>query len=207
MKKSTVHLFIFDTMADWEYGYAVAGLNNPQFQKTPGTFEVKTVGLSDKPVTSIGGLRVTPDMTLDQLRPDDSVMLVLPGGTAWDEKNNSEAAQLAAEFLAKEVPVAAICGATAGLARAGLLDKVAHTSNSKDYLAQTGYKGESFYRASPTVRSGNLITAPATNSLEFAREIFSCLGVYSDEVLAAWYNLFKTGDAKHFAELMKAAGA
>ena len=62
MKKSTVHLFIFDTMSDWEYGYAVAGINNRQFQKTPGAFEVKTVGLSDVAITSIGGLRVTPAM-------------------------------------------------------------------------------------------------------------------------------------------------
>ncbi|MEO5660609.1 MAG: DJ-1/PfpI family protein [Polaromonas sp.] len=116
------------------------------------------------------------------------------------QKKNLEAAQLAAEFLANEVPVAAICGATAGLARAGLLDKVLHTSNSKDYIAQTGYQGAPFYRVSPTVRAGGLITAPATNSLEFAREIFSCLGVYSDEVLAGWYNLFNTGDARYFAD-------
>lgn len=31
MKKSTVHLFVFDTMSDWEYGYLIAGINNPQF--------------------------------------------------------------------------------------------------------------------------------------------------------------------------------
>ncbi|MGH9960728.1 MAG: DJ-1/PfpI family protein, partial [Pyrinomonadaceae bacterium] len=92
-----------------------------------GTFTVKTVGLLDS------GLRVTPAMTLDELKATNSVMLVLPGGTAWDKKKNKEAVQLAVEFLAKGVPVAAICGATAGLARVGLLDKVPHTSNSKDY--------------------------------------------------------------------------
>ena len=96
MKKSTVHLFVFDTMSDWEYGYLVAGINNPQFQKTPGHFEVKTVALSDQTVVSIGGLRVTPDLTLAALQPVDSAMLVLPGGMAWDQKKNSEAAMLAA---------------------------------------------------------------------------------------------------------------
>jgi hypothetical protein len=35
VKKSTVHLFVFDTMSDWEYGYLIAGINNPQFQRTP----------------------------------------------------------------------------------------------------------------------------------------------------------------------------
>lgn len=115
MKKSTVHLFVFDTMSDWEYGYLIAGINNPQFQKTPGRFKVKTVSLSDKPIATMGGLRVIPDLTLDKLKSSSSGMLVLPGGKAWDMKKNKEAAQLAADFLAKGTPVAAICGATAGL--------------------------------------------------------------------------------------------
>ena len=207
MKKSTVHLFVFDTMSDWEYGYLVAGINNPQFQKTPGHFEVKTVALSDQTVVSIGGLRVTPDLTLAALQPVDSAMLVLPGGMAWDQKKNSEAAMLAAEFLRAGVPVAAICGATAGLARAGVLDAVAHTSNSKEYIAQTGYQGLDHYRDQPAVVAGKLITASAMSPVDFAKEAFALLDVYTGPVLDAWYKLFKTGEAKYFAELMQAAGA
>ena len=30
MSTSTVHLFVFDMMSDWEYGYLIAGVNNPQ---------------------------------------------------------------------------------------------------------------------------------------------------------------------------------
>ena len=134
-------------------------------------------------------------------------MLVLPGGMAWDKKKINEAAQLAADFLENKVPIAAICGATAGLARPGLLDNVPHTSNAKEYIAQTGYKGATFYRDSPSISSGDLITASAIGSLEFAREIFSCLGIYSDQVLAVGYSLFKTGEAKYFAQLMMAAKA
>jgi putative intracellular protease/amidase len=207
MKKSTVHLFVFDTMSDWEYGYLLAGINNPQLQKTPGRFWVKTVSLSGAPIATIGGLRVTPDLTLAKLKPSGSVMLVLPGGIASDKQKNKEAAQLAAEFLAKETPVAAICGATVGLASIGLLDRVPHTSNSKEYIAATGYKGGAFFRKKPAVKSGNLITASAMSPLEFAREVFSMLDVYSEATLAAWYNLFKTGDAKYFAALMKSGGA
>jgi len=207
MKKSIVHLFVFDTMSDWEYGYLIAGINNPQFQKSPGRFKVKTVSLSEKPVVSIGGLKVTADMTIDALQPGNSAMLVLPGGLAWDQKKNKAAALLAAEFLRKDVPGAAICGATAGLARAGVLDTIPHTSNSKDYIAQTGYKGLAHYRDKPAVASGNLITASAMNPVDFAREVFALLGVYPDPVLKAWYKLFKTGDARYFADLMKAAGA
>jgi putative intracellular protease/amidase len=207
MKKKIVHLFVFDTMSDWEYGHLVAGINNPQFQKSPGKFGIKTVALSAKPVVSIGGLSVTANLTLDQLRPDNSAMLVLPGGIAWDRKKNKEAATLALEFLQHGTPVAAICGATAGLARVGVLDTVAHTSNSKDYIAQTGYKGISHYRDKPAVVSGNLITASAMNPVDFAREVFRTLDLYSEAVLKAWYKLYKTGNAKYFADLMKAADA
>lgn len=207
MKKSTVHLFVFDTMSDWEYGYLIAGINNPQLQKTPRRFMVKTVSLSDEPITTMGGLRVTPDLTLGKLKPSGSVMLVLPGGIAWDMQKNKEAAQLAAEFFAKGTPVAAICGATVGLASVGVLDGVPHTSNSKDYIAATGYKGGAFFRNKPAVKSGTLITASAMSPLEFAREVFSTLDVYSEAVLAAWYSLHKTGDAKYFAALMKSGDA
>ena len=81
-----VNLFVFDTMSDWEYCYLVAGTNNPQFQKTPGRFKVKTVALLDQPVTTVGGLRVLPDLTLAKLKPTSSGMLILPGGEAWDKK-------------------------------------------------------------------------------------------------------------------------
>gem|GEM_PF-5819719 len=29
MRQETVHVFVFDTLSDWEPGYAVAGINNP----------------------------------------------------------------------------------------------------------------------------------------------------------------------------------
>jgi putative intracellular protease/amidase len=205
MKQQTVHVFVFDTMSDWEYGYVVAGINTPLGQKTPGRFRVRTVGASNRPVKTAGGLRVLPDLTLDKLKPGRSAMLVLPGGAAWDQKKNKKAARLAGAFLAEGTPVAAICGATAGLARAGLLDDVPHTSNAKDYLAATGYAGGPFYRQKPAVRSGRLITASAMRPLEFAREVFSLLDIYSDAVLAAWYGLYKTGDAKYFEAFMKAS--
>ncbi len=122
VKQRDVHLFVLDSLSDWEAGYAVAGINNPQFQLTPGSYRVRTVSLQRSSVLSIGGIRIEPDLTLDRLSPTESAMLILPGGTAWDSGENMEAVQLAGSFLDAGVPVAAICGATAGLARGGLLD-------------------------------------------------------------------------------------
>ncbi len=84
MQQQTVHVFVFDTLSDWEPSYAVAGINNPMFQVQPGRYVVKTVGPSTKPVTTMGGITVLPDMDLAVLEPADSAMLILPGGMAWE---------------------------------------------------------------------------------------------------------------------------
>ena len=207
MEPRSVHLFVFDSLSDWEYGYAVVGINNPQFQKRPGRYRVRTVAARRETVTTAGGVRIQPDFALDQLAPTDSAMLILPGGTAWDEGGNGEAVEMARAFLGAGVPVAAICGATAGLARGGLLDDRRHVSNAREYLASTGYRGAARYEDAPAVTDGNLVTAPGTAPLDFAQHVFRLLDLYSSEVLEAWYGLFKTGRPEYFAALLRAAPA
>lgn len=207
--RSTVHLYVFDGFADWEPAFATAGLNNPDFQREPGRFEVRTVGAQrDTVIQSMGGLTVVPDLGLDQLRPADSAMLIVPGGRGWeDDGAHVWAVNKAADFLDQGAPVAAICGATAGLAKAGLLDDRPHTSNALAYLNGTGYDGGDWYRDEAAVVDGNLITAGGMAPLEFAREIFRLLEVYDDDALEAWYQLYKTGKSAWFARLREAADA
>lgn len=99
-------------------------------------------------------------------------MLILPGGDAWDAGGNGEAVDVARDFLDAGVPVAAICGATAGLARGGLLDARRHTSNVREYLEATGYGGAAYYRDEAVVADRDVITASAMAPLDFARAIF-----------------------------------
>lgn len=203
----TVHLYVFDGFADWEAAFAVAGIQNPEFQREPGRWRVHTVGTSQSVVRSMGNLAVLPDTELARLTPADSAMLILPGGPGWDQGEHLEAARKAREFLDAGVPVAAICGATAGLARAGVLDERRHTSNAIAYLKGTGYRGTDRYEDAPAFNDNGLITAGGMAPLEFAREIFACLGIYDDEALQAWYALYKTGDSQHFMRLQHAAAA
>jgi putative intracellular protease/amidase len=200
MKPQTVHLFVYDTMADWEPGYAITGINNPEFQSNPGRYRVRTVGIADR-VTTMGGITIVPDGSLAEVDPAGSAMLIIPGGGVWDQGGVPEVVEKARAFLAAGVPVAAICGATVGLAGAGLLDGVDHTGNAAEHLAATGYGGGARYRDEPAVTGGNVITAPGTAPLEFAREIFRKLELYEPRVLDAWYALYKTGDASHFYAL------
>jgi putative intracellular protease/amidase len=207
MDTTSVHLFVFDTMADWEAAFAIAGINNPQFQRTPGRYRVTTVGVTRTMVTTIGGVRVQPDVTLDGVSPGSSAMLILPGGQSWESGANPEAVNKARDFLTCGVPVAAICAATLALARAGLLDNHQHTSNASEYLTMSGYHGASLYRQVPAITDRNLITASGIAPVDFAYQIFKTLQLYSDAALEAWYALFKNGDASKYYELAAAHGA
>lgn len=203
MSKETVHCYVFDTLADWEHGFAVSGINNTQFHRVPGRWRVQTVAPHRDPVVTAGGVRIIPDMTLDKLSPSQSSMLILPGGDSWDAGGNTEAVDKAKEFLATGVPVAAICGATAGLARGGLLDERRHTSNAREYIAATGYRGGPLYQDEPAVTDGDLITAASMAPLEFAYHIYRRLDLYAADVLEAWYGLFSTRKPEYFAELAR----
>jgi len=168
---------------------------------------VQTVGLAHGVVRSMGNVAVLPDTTLADLSPAHSAMLILPGGIGWDQGQHLEAARKAQAFLQAGVPVAAICGATAGLARVGVLDERRHTSNAIAYLKGTGYRGTDRYEDVPAFDDGLLVTAGGMAPLEFTQAIFKRLGIYSDEALDAWYALYKTGRSDQFARLQQAAAA
>jgi putative intracellular protease/amidase len=202
MSISTVHVAVFDTFADWETGYATAHIRRPSWQREPGRYSVATVGPAREPVTTMGGMRITPDIALDELRPDDSAMLILAGGDTWGEDSMAGFRAAARRFLAAGVPVAAICGATFGLALEGLLDDRAHTSNAAGYLALTGYAGGDRFVDQPAVTDGDLITASGVAPVHFARAIFERLGIYAPEVAASWFKLYGNRDAAGFYELM-----
>ncbi|MFE2972308.1 type 1 glutamine amidotransferase family protein [Streptomyces sp. NPDC059340] len=196
---SPVHLAVYDTYADWETGHATAYLAR-------AGHEIRTVGPTREPVTTIGGLRIQPDLALDELRPEDSSLLILTGADLWDTSDDlAPFARKARAFLDAGVPVAAICGATAGLAREGLLDDRDHTSAVSFYLAATGYRGAERYVDTDAVTDGDLVTAGPTEPVAFAREVLRLLGVYEGEVLDAWYRLFHDSDASAYAVLEKAS--
>jgi putative intracellular protease/amidase len=204
---TAVHLAIYDTLADWETGYATAHINSDDWQQDPGRFHIVTVGETDRPVTTKGGVRITPDVTVAELRPEDSAMLILPGADTWLTGGNAVFVDAARAFLDAAVPVAAICGATMGLAAGGVLDDRAHTSNAAVFLESTGYAGAALYREEPAVTDGALITATGTAPVAFAREIFARLGLYEPSVLDSWFKLYGLGDPAGFYELAGAAVA
>ena len=49
----------------WEASYAIAGIDNPQFQKNPGIYRIRSVAITRAPVMSMGGIRIQPDLALE----------------------------------------------------------------------------------------------------------------------------------------------
>lgn len=201
----TVHVAVYDTLADWEVGHAIAHINNGEWQRRPGALRVVTVAASAEPVTTAGGVRILPETTLSDIDPSGSAMLILPGADTWITGGNGEFVEAARAWLDAGVPVAAICGATGGLAAAGLLDDRRHTSNALVFLEGLGYGGSRLYVDEPAVTDGDLVTASGIAPAAFAREIFARLDLYEPAVLDAWYKLYGLNDPAGYHELMAAA--
>jgi putative intracellular protease/amidase len=205
MPNRIAHVAIYDTFADSEVGHLLAELHTGRFTGT--SFDVVTVGESREPITTMGGLRMVPDTLVADLEPADSDLLVLPGAEIWDAGGGEEFAAVAQRFLDAGVPVAAICGATAGLARAGLLDERNHTSAAAEYLAATGYAGGDRYLHERAVVDRRLITAGPQSPVQFARATLDCLGLASESTLEAYEGVFHRGDPAAYGVLMQAQDA
>lgn len=149
-------------------------------------------------------MRVVPDIIHEECITGDAGVLILSGGDTWLEDIHVPLLDKVTEFLNAGIHVAAICGATMGLAKAGLLDNRPHTSNDLEYLKTVcpTYDGEKFYLPESVVSDNNLITASGVAPLEFAREVLRELGVFSTQTLEAWYQLYVTHEAQYFYALM-----
>ena len=202
----TIYVYVIDTLADWEMGHVLAELNSRRFFKENAPrVSLKTVSASKEPVRTMGGLTIVPDISLDDMAVHESSVLLLPGADTWNDPRHDAVLEKASEFLSSGATVCAICGATAALARFGLLDQRPHTSNGPGFLEMIspGYQGQSFYRDEPSVTDHNLITAGCTGALLWTKQILKHLGVFESNTLESWYEYFRTGEPAHFFALMQ----
>jgi putative intracellular protease/amidase len=191
-QKKIVYLFVFNGFADWEASYATVGIG-----KSAG-YQLKTIAIDTQPVVSMGGLTIVPDQDfipaadLPDINAHNTAMLILPGGLAWHEHTNEAVQPMVAHCLLHGIPVAAICGATVFLADAGVLDRVAHTSNDLSYLEyfSKGYQGKTLYQKTPSVRTELIITASGTAAIEFAADIFDRLNISDEQQVCEWFKYF-----------------
>ena len=180
---------ILEQWADWELAYISSAVN----MLGQGKFENKTVSLTKNAVTSIGGVKCSPDYDL-QTVPSDFDALILIGGMSWHSENAMLVKPLIDACLKNGKVLGAICDACRFLGSVGALNSAKHTANDynelKQYSAYTN--GQNFiYRQA--VSDNHIITANGTAALEFAQEILRALSVASEEKIKDWYDFHKLG--------------
>ena len=187
--KTNVYVFLFDGFSDWEIAYLM-----PELRKDE-KISLKTFTGDGSGIVSMGGLRVTPDLSLSDIDINDVSLLVLPGGTAWEENRITAIDGFVAALSAADRDIAAICGATVYLGERGYLDEVKHTSIDLNYLKAVAphYKGDKYYQPVNAVSDKNIITANGIAPIEFAREVFRKIKLYDEAMIDKWFQLFKNG--------------
>jgi putative intracellular protease/amidase len=186
--RDTVYFLAFDGYADWEAALALCEI------RRPGDWQVRVAGFAPRPVTSMGGLRVLPDVLVEDLDLARAALLILPSGHLWARGEGEAAVAAARRVHAAGAPVAAIGSAVPALARAGLLDHCRHTGDGVGQLLEHAprYAGAAQYDpAVLAVSDGGTLTASSLGSVEFAREVIRTLDLYGSSDAAHWYRMFK----------------
>jgi len=186
--RDTVYFLAFEGFADWQAALALCEI------RRPGDWQLRTVGFSMQPVVSMGGLRMLPELTLEQLDADDAALLILPGGHLWERRQSESALEAIAQMHERGVTLAAIDNAVLALARVGLLEGRRHTASWPGQIAMhvPQYRGQGHYDdRALAVADGGVITASHLGSVEFGREVIRALDLYSPMDREHWYRMFK----------------
>jgi len=189
MDIKNIYILLFDGFSDWEISYLA-----PELKKSE-KINLKYFSIDGLEINSVGGLKITPDLSIKELNLDNTTALILPGGSAWEKKSIKGIDKLVETLYSQNKIIAAICSATTFLGEKGYLDNIKHTSNAIDYLKFIApeYKGEKKYQSDLAVTDKNIITANGFSPIEFSREIFKSINLKSEEDIEKWFQLFKNG--------------
>ena len=205
----TIALYTTETMADWEYAYLTTQIAGAEHLK-PERFRLLLVGDGLEPVRTLGNLPLTPETDLDALdalaEEGSLAALVIPGGDHYEAGHN-RLIEAVGSLVDKEIPVAAICGATFLLARGGFLDERRHTSNAAAYLEASGYRGGTHYVETPVVTDRGVTTASGIHAVPFTAEVIRITGLVPDAMADSWEQVFLNAREEDYMALMEATAA
>lgn len=139
--------------------FSVTRVKEPRERADPCPFEVKLVAETLSPVTTTGGMRVTPDWDFATCPPLD--VLVVPGGWGTREQvNNPAAVAWVKRQAATATWVTSVCTGSFLLAAAGVLAGKPATTHrgSLDRMA-AAFPDVSVDRERQVVENGNVLTS------------------------------------------------
>lgn len=130
----------------------------PYYRLKEAGIDLDIASLRRGNITGKHGYEMPVDLTLEEVRPDDYALLILPGGKAPETLRKQQAAlTIAQAFFQGNKPVAAICHGAQTLISAGLLHG-RHATCYKSVAPEMKDAG-AFYEDKEVVIDGNLVTS------------------------------------------------
>jgi putative intracellular protease/amidase len=183
----TLGVLLIEGFADWEYPLLAASACEwfgigVRFL-TPG----------GSAVTSIAGLRFADGAAFEKADAGSLDALAVIGSEVWSSDAAPDIGNALHTHLAAGAIVGGICAGTVPLARAGLFEGRAHTSNGRDWLlkATGGYDGSGGYRDVPhAIADGPVVSAPGSAPGTFACAMLAAMMPEAGEQVAGMRAMF-----------------
>lgn len=195
MSNEILYILLPD-FASHEMVYLMEAISSDEQQLKPNPKYVnRIVAPTADPVNAIGGLKVIPDYTFDNM-PDDFAALVLIGGFGWTKPIAEQVLPIIRKAIEKGKIVGAICNGASFLAKCGFLNTVRHTGNGLEQLKLWGdenYTNPDGYIHEQAVSDKNIVTANGSATLEFAKELLLLLENDTPERIEIYYQFNKQG--------------
>ena len=182
--------------ASHEMVYLMEAISSDDTQlKANPKYVNKIVAPTMESVTAIGGFRVLPDYSFENM-PEDFAALVLIGGYGWLTPAADNVIPIVRKALDNGRIVGAICNGASFMAKHGFLNGVKHTGNGIEQLRLWGaenYTNSEGYIHEQSVSDGNIVTANGSGVLEFTKELLLLLENDTSERIEMYYQFNKQG--------------
>lgn len=164
---------ILDVAGPFEV-FAVTRLNEEQRLQQSSPFKVYLISEINKQITAIGGLRLTPDMTIAECPELD--LLIIPGGwgTRKESKNKILVNWIGNQFTNDRL-IASVCTGSSLLGKAGLLDGRDATTHWRafDFLQESAPKARILKNVRFTLIEPIFTSAGVSAGIDLALRIVS----------------------------------
>ena len=204
MNNEILYLLLPD-FASHEMVYLMEAISSDESRLKPDPKYVnRIVAPTMEPVTAIGGFRVLPDYSFDNL-PDDYAALILIGGYGWLTPASDSVVPIVRKALDDGKIIGAICNGASFMAKWGFLNGVKHTGNGLEQLrlwGRDGYTNSAGYVHQQAVADGGIVTANGSGVLEFTKELLLLLENDTPERIEMYYQFNRQGFCVLFPESM-----
>jgi transcriptional regulator GlxA family with amidase domain len=164
---------ILDVAGPFEV-FAVTRLNDEQRLQQSSPFKVYLISEINKQITAIGGLRLTPDVTITECPNLD--LLIIPGGwgTRKESKNRILVNWIGNQFTNDRL-IASVCTGSSLLGKAGLLDGRDATTHWRafDFLQESAPKARILKNVRFTLIEPIFTSAGVSAGIDLALRIVS----------------------------------